>query len=203
MKLTTRLRVLDIIRRQQTATVDELRRMMGMTGANIRHHLAILEANDLIQVVGQRKEGRGRPGHIYGISPRVLGNGLGDLVEVLLDETLADVSEETRQRLLVSMAKQLAKVNSQNAGPFLNRLAAGVRRLNELHYFSHWEAGPAGPRVILGYCPYREIINDHPELCRMDAYLMETLLEAGILQTEKLQPGERGLPYCSFLVKVK
>jgi predicted ArsR family transcriptional regulator len=66
MKPTTRLRILDHIRKYQTASVKEMSIQMGMSGANIRHHLAVLENNDLIEVVGMRQEGRGRPRQVYG-----------------------------------------------------------------------------------------------------------------------------------------
>jgi DNA-binding transcriptional ArsR family regulator len=44
----TRLRILDYLRKQQSASVHELSISMAMTGANVRHHLAVLESNDLI-----------------------------------------------------------------------------------------------------------------------------------------------------------
>jgi len=44
-----------------------------------------------------------------------------------------------------------------------------------MNYHARWEAGRAGPRVILGHCPYAAIIEKHPELCQMDAALLEEL----------------------------
>ena len=57
----TRLRILDYLRKQQTASVHELSSALAMTGANVRHHLSVLESNDLIELISQRREGRGRP----------------------------------------------------------------------------------------------------------------------------------------------
>lgn len=53
----TRLRILDYLRKRQTASVRELGSALAMTGANVRHHLAVLELNYLIELISQRKEG--------------------------------------------------------------------------------------------------------------------------------------------------
>ena len=172
---------------------------MVMTGANIRHHLAVLESNDLIEIVGQRKEGRGRPMHVYGLSRRVLGDGLDKLAGTLFDVWLDGVADERREKDLRSLAERLAG-GAESKAPVMKRLVRAVERLNELHYQARWEASAAGPRLILGHCPYAAIVADHPELCRMDAFLLETRLGASVEQTAKLQLSDKGLPFCAFLM---
>ena len=199
MKPTTRLRILDHFRKHQSASVRELSRLLGMTGANIRHHLAVLESNDLIEIVGQRKEGRGRPMHVYGLSRRVLGDGLDKLAGTLFDVWLDGVADERREKDLRSLAERLAG-GAESKAPVMKRLVRAVERLNELHYQARWEASAAGPRLILGHCPYAAIVADHPELCRMDAFLLETRLGASVEQTAKLQLSDKGLPFCAFLM---
>jgi len=199
MKPTTRLRILDHIRKHQTASVRELSHLMGMTGANIRHHLAMLESNDLIEIVGLRKEGRGRPMHVYGLSRRVLGDGLDKLAGTLFDIWLNGTPDERREAGLRSLAERLVGVTDINV-PVMKRLVRTVARLNELHYQARWEASAGGPRLILGHCPYAAIVADHPELCRMDAFLLETRLGPSVEQTAKLQLSDKGLPFCAFLM---
>jgi len=199
MKPTTRLRILDHFRKHQTASVRELSRQMGMTGANIRHHLAVLESSDLIEIVGLRKEGRGRPLHVYGLSRRVQGDGLDILAGALLDTWLVGGADEMRAAGLRGVAERLAGVTDVKA-PAMKRLVRAVGRLNEIHYQARWEASAAGARLILGHCPYAAIVADHPELCQMDAFLLETRLGAGVEQTAKLQLNDKGLPFCAFLM---
>jgi len=172
---------------------------MGMTGANIRHHLAVLESNDLIEIVGQRKEGRGRPLHVYGLSRRVQGDGLDKLAGTLFDIWLGGAPDESREAGLRSVAERLAGVTDVKI-PVMKRLIRAVERLNELHYQARWEASAAGARLILGHCPYAAIVADHPELCRMDAFLLETRLGSSVEQTAKLQLSDKGLPFCAFLM---
>jgi predicted ArsR family transcriptional regulator len=172
---------------------------MGMTGANIRHHLAMLESNDLIEIVSLRKEGRGRPMQIYGLSRRVLGDGLDKLAGSLLDIWLGSIPVGNRGAGLQSLAGQLASATDDKT-PVMKRLIRAVERLNELHYQARWEASSQGPRLILGHCPYAVIVGGHPELCQMDVFLLEAMLGASIEQTAKLQLSDKGLPFCSFLM---
>jgi predicted ArsR family transcriptional regulator len=201
MKPTTRLRILDYLRKHQAATVHEMSRVLGMTGANIRHHLAVLEANDLIEVIDRRNEGRGRPANVYRVSHQVLGSGLDELVGAIIDVWLGGVRDETREAALMSVAERLAGGGLPDPATVLpRRLALTVDRLNGLHYQACWEAGATGPRLILDHCPYAEVIARYPELCRMDAHLLELLLALPVLQIAKLERSKAGFPQCIFAV---
>ncbi|HTX91914.1 MAG TPA: helix-turn-helix domain-containing protein [Anaerolineales bacterium] len=202
MPTPTRLRILEQLRTHQAVTVAELSRALGMTGANIRHHLAILESNDVIDLIGQRREPRGRPVNVYGLSRRILGDGLDELAGALLDAWLGgDIQEEVREAALRNVASRLAGQNLPEPGqPLLRRFASLVDRLNELHYQARWEAGAAGPRILFGHCPYAQIIARYPALCRMDAHLLELQLNSAVSQTAKLEPSATGLPQCIFAV---
>jgi predicted ArsR family transcriptional regulator len=140
--------------------------------------------------------------HIYGLSRRVLGDGLDKLAGTLLDVWLGEAADEIREAGLRSVAERLAGV-AEDKAPVMKRLVRVVERLNELHYQARWEASAAGPRLILGHCPYAAIVADHPELCRMDAFLLETRLGWSIEQTAKLYLSDKGLPFCAFLVVEK
>ncbi len=199
MKPTTRLRILDYLRKQQTASALELSRALGMTRANIRHHLVVLEMNDLVEVVGQRQQGRGRPENVYGLSRRVLGDSLDELASALLGEWLGRLPEEEREAGLRSLAGRLASGSEGTwDGTLVRRLAETVRFLNAHHYQARWEAGAAGARVILGHCPFLAIVDKHPELCQMDAFLLERCLGQRVVQRSKLERQASGILQCVF-----
>jgi predicted ArsR family transcriptional regulator len=198
---TTRLRILDYLRKQQTASVHELSSALAMTGANVRHHLAVLESDDLIELISQRREGRGRPGNIYGLSRRVLGDGLDGLAGAMFEVWLRDASKAVREAGLRSVALRLGGLIPPGSDTLLpRRLTQAVDRLNELHYQARWEAGVNGARIFLGHCPYAAIIASYPELCRMDAFLLEQRTGLPVEQTTRLQPGAKGYPFCTFQV---
>ena len=204
MKPTTRQRILDHLRKQQTTTVRELSHALEMTGANIRHHLAMLESNDLVTVVGQRREGRGRPVNIYRLSRRVLGDGLDKLASAMFDTWLRPGTDQEQETGLRSLAQRLAgEKTSGTASPVTQRLIATVVRLNEMHYQARWEAGAQGPRILLLHCPYQAIITDYPELCRMDAHLLSVQLDHPVEQVARLESDTRGVPFCAFIMSQK
>ena len=96
---------------------------------------------------------------------------------------------------------RIARENPGPGQPLMRRLASAIERLNEMHYQARWEAGPEGPRIILGHCPYATIIDKHPELCQMDLALLSKLLGGELQQTAKLESGAGGLPFCAFMMK--
>jgi predicted ArsR family transcriptional regulator len=201
MQPTTRSRILDHLRTHHTATVHEMSSALVMTGANIRHHLAVLEDNHLIQMITQRSEGRGRPVHVYRMSHQVLGSGLEQLLEAMIEVWLREIGDETREAALRSVAERLAGgVLPDPASAIPRRLTLTIERLNELHYQASWEAGATGPRVILAHCPYAEIIARHPELCRMDAHLLGFQLALPVIQIAKLERSKTGFPQCIFII---
>jgi predicted ArsR family transcriptional regulator len=197
----TRLRILDYLRKQQSASVHELSISMAMTGANVRHHLAVLESNDLIELISQRREGRGRPENVYGLSRRVLGDGLDGLAAAMIDVLIRAAPPAVREAGLASLANHLGgKEPPGITGTLPRRLTQAVDLLNELHYQARWEAGIDGARIILGHCPYATIIANFPELCRMDAFLLEQRTGSPVEQLSRLQPSVKGYPFCTFRV---
>jgi len=203
MSPPTRLRIVDYLRKQQTATVQELKRALEMTGANVRHHLAILESNDLIELISHRRAGRGRPVNVYGLSRRVLGDGLDRLAGAMFQTFLRDAPGAALESGLRSMARQLVgNALPDSVTPLPRRLTQAVDRLDKLHYQARWEAGSLGARIILGHCPYAAIIKDYPELCQMDAYLLEQLSGLPVEQVARLQPNLKGYPFCIFRVSL-
>jgi predicted ArsR family transcriptional regulator len=73
-----------------------------------------------------------------------------------------------------------------------------MRILNHLNYQAHWEAHIENPRIILDHCPYHTLQAGHVELCQMDSYLLEILLDAPITQMERLVNTPKGIPQCVF-----
>lgn len=196
----TRQRILDTLEQRHSATARELAKAFGMTGANLRHHLRLLQEEDLVETIDERPTGgRGRPEKVYALSRRAQPDNLAGLARgllALLGERQVAKRPATRLRHL---AQRLAGGASARPGQAASaRLVGATRRLNELGYRAHWEARPDGPQVVLGHCPYAAIIAEHPELCRMDAALLAELLGQDVEQLAKLQPGPEGTPQCLF-----
>jgi predicted ArsR family transcriptional regulator len=116
---------------------------------------------------------------VYSIPRAALGDNLSVLSEALLTETGASVRVE-------ALAKRLAGESNIKSQPVAKRLNLLIEKLNQMNYHARWEAGPQGPRVIFGHCPYAAIIEKHPELCRMDEELLKELMGQPAEQLTKL-----------------
>lgn len=201
MEITSRQKVFEVIRKHQLVTVSEINHFLGMTPANIRHHLAVLKADGLVERIDSRKKfGRGRPETVYAVSNVFIEDGLGTLIDGIFWVWFSTLSKEELGIKIQAIAKYLVgeEINEIKI-PINKRLKLGVSRLNDLHYKAQWEASHSGPRIKFGNCPYRKIINLHPELCLMDKYLLEELVGIKISQVSKLERDERGILYCSFI----
>ncbi|MEK6220665.1 MAG: hypothetical protein N2D54_00260, partial [Chloroflexota bacterium] len=84
--------------------------------------------------------------------------------------------------------------------PLTYKLGEAVDRLNELKYRAHWEAHSDGARIIFGQCPYAEIIGEHPELCQMDAELLNNLIHSSVRQESKIAYYPLGPHKCVFVL---
>jgi len=201
MEITSRQKIFEIIRKHQLVTVSELNYYLEMTPANIRHHLAVLIADGLVERVDLRKKvARGRPESVYAVNTVFIEDGLETLVMGILRSWLSTVPAGEVEQIVQSIARQLAK-DGVVAGfvPVNKKLTMGISYLNSLHYIAQWEASPSGPRVKLGNCPYRKIINHHPELCLMDKYLLDELVGLNFSQVTRLEHDEIGKLSCRFI----
>ena len=191
----TRQRILDYLDHHGSASASQLAKSFGMTAANLRRHLRILETRGLVFSLGLRPaEGRGRPEHLYTLQLASSAD-----LETLTRALLHQLDKDDNQ--IEGLAKQILGDAKVPTGQISQRLVAAIRRLEPLGYKPRWEARPQGPQMVLGRCPYALIIADHPELCRMDANMLDELLGAEVEQTAKLQPGPQKIPQCVFVLR--
>jgi predicted ArsR family transcriptional regulator len=176
----SRHKVLAYLTRTRTASVREISRALKMSAANVRHHLRVLVSDGRLELAPVRERGsRGRPEKLYSLPRAALGDNLSALSDALLTEAGTQVSVE-------ALATRLVGESDFASQPIVKRLNLVVEKLNQMNYHARWEAGPEGPRLILGHCPYAAIIDRHPELCKMDAALLKDLMGQSAEQLSKI-----------------
>ena len=164
-----------------------------MSPATVRHHLRVLTTDGRLELSFVRgRDGRGRPEKVYSLPRSSLGDNLAALGDALLSEASSTIQME-------ALATRLAGEASLADQPIARRLNLSVEKLNNMNYHARWEAGPQGPRLIFGHCPYAALIGKHPELCRMDAALLEKLMGDAVTQMFKI--GKEGSSICLFVLE--
>jgi predicted ArsR family transcriptional regulator len=193
--MTSRQKVLNHLKKTRSASAREIARALKMSAPNVRHHLSILCEDGRVEMTESRpRDGRGRPENLYSLAQSALGDNLPVLADALLSEGMNTKKIGGR----IAKTQGLSELSKQ---PIAKRLHLLVEKLNEMHYQSRWEAGAEGPRVILGRCPYSQVIENHPELCKMDEALLAEALARPIFRTRKGEAVPRGL--CPFVFQVK
>lgn len=201
---TSQEQVLEYIRSHRLVTAGEISRAMNMTEANARHHLAVLAKIGAIQVTGKRSQpGKGRPAKIYSLSQLTQGHNLEGLSTALLDEMLSAITRDEKEALFKRLANRLAESLTavRETANLTARLLNGVERLNDMQYEARWEAFTGGPHIIFQHCPYKNILDGHPELCLLDLALLRKLLGVNVEQIARLSPQPDGRHACIFRIK--
>lgn len=197
----TRHLLLDYLASHRVATAKELSRGLQVTAADIRHHLKLLIDEGVVESIGRRQPaGRGRPARVFRLSQQTVGENLGILASALLSDALNNTPNDNQKDYLQRVAKRLAGDGALHRN-LTRRLYQATQRLNELNYQARWEAHTDAPQVIFGHCPYASILEQHPELCELDARLLECLLGTPVSQVTRLAQDERGAFTCKFRVE--
>jgi predicted ArsR family transcriptional regulator len=192
--VTARHKVLVYLQKNRTASAREIARALKMSAPNVRHHLSVLCSDGRVESAGlNNRDGRGRPEKLYSLSQAALGDNLSALVNALL-------LESGRKLDVTAVAKHILNSSQFDNLPVTRRLVLLVEKLNEMHYQARWEAGVGGPKVIFGRCPYAKVIDNHPELCKMDTVMLGFSLGRPITQLRKYEAAVRGA--CPFLFQV-
>ncbi len=198
--ITVRHRILNYLSEQQIATVEELSRVFKVTPANIRHHLSILIDQGSVCVIGMRPApNKGRPSQVYACTQQTNQNNLDQLADVLLCLIKQD-PQLSPDSLYSQLADQLVSKFPLDTHNPTRRLYSSIRVLNRMNYRAHWEAHIENPRIMLSHCPYSKLIDTHPDICHLDAFVLEALLGARVNLVERLSLNARGLPQCIFLL---
>jgi predicted ArsR family transcriptional regulator len=196
---TTRQTILDYLERNQICSTQEISLALSMTPANARHHLSTLLRQGVVKLAGrQPTTQRGRPTMLYTLAAKANQHNLDQLASALLNELLEGLPPEQKLTVFRHIARRISDASAADTTPMTQRLYSAINRLNQMHYQSRWEARAGGPRLILGHCPYAAVLQDHPELCQMDAYLIESLSGKPVIQIEKLAQDSRGTRFCIF-----
>ncbi len=201
---SSRKHILEYLQRYSPASATEISRVLGTSAANVRHHLSVLVEFGVVEVISTRSpHGRGRPSKLYGLTSQIHEHNLGGLARTSLDMLLSGNPDDEKLELLRKLATKLgAGLKSASLPSSLGqRYTQAVQQLNRLGYKARWEAHSQAPHLVLGHCPYADIIADHPELCQMDTYLLEHLTDVEVEQIKKRVLDAHGSRFCLFLPK--
>jgi predicted ArsR family transcriptional regulator len=187
--------ILDYLQTNLCASAADLSQALHLTRADIRYHLNLLLAQNIIEKIAFRNPvKKGRPTQLFHLALKSQQNNLAFLADALLSTLYGSIDEIINplvQRFVAAIPS--AKLRTTQ----LNRLVAF---LNEHGYQSRWEAYVIGPRILFRNCPYAAILAKHPELCSMDTEIISSYLMVPFRQTARIDLENAKIPACIFLI---
>ncbi|HSR31440.1 MAG TPA: DeoR family transcriptional regulator, partial [Anaerolineae bacterium] len=179
---STRQEILEIIKQERQATVEDLAERLELTPMTIRHHLNVLQAQNLVVASKVRRSKKvGRPRLVYTLTDaadELFPQSYGELARYLVSEVKETVGEDEAEAILRRVADRVARsAPAPIAGQtFEDRLTQVVDFMEEQGFISRWEETDQGYVITNLSCPYRLVTREHDEVCIMDTELLTQLL---------------------------
>jgi len=200
---STRQEILEILKAEGQATVEDLAERLELTPMTIRHHLNVLQAQNLVEASRVRRSRKvGRPRLIYTLTEaadELFPQSYGDLARYLVSVVKETLGEEETREIFRRIADRLA----QEAPPaiegqsFEERLDQVVEFMKTQGFISRWEKTDAGYILTNVNCPYRRVTQEHGEVCILDTTLINRLLN---VEPQRITSMKEGDTTCSFLL---
>ena len=203
----TRRTILEILRRRRQATVDdivaELQRRRGhITAVTVRHHLKLLQEEELITTPElRRRTTPGRPQYVYALTSKALDhfpNNYQHLTQSLLEQMQKCLPPAGVNVILEGVADQMATEAAIPQCDLAEQLDMAVDYLTDRGYEAHWEPSSEGYVLFTSNCPYHHISEDNPMLCEMDMRLVASLLSVVPRRITHVIDGD---DTCSYLIR--
>lgn len=183
--------------RREPATVESLARALDVSANAVRLHLASLERSGLVHIQAVRREGVGKPAHIYAVvddADLQLSQAHAPLLRALIDELSERLSPRELSALLKTTGRRAAGQTAHGHGPLTSRAATAVKQLEALGAQVRVQTHAGQVSVESDGCVIGSIVTHHPQACAAIASLVGALSGANAT----VACDRRGTPRCSF-----
>lgn len=201
---STRMEVLELLRRKQSASAETISAQLGITPNAVRQHLTNLERDGLVRSEpAPVKSKRGRPSLMFSLTDKAdaaFPKRYGQLATMILNEVAEMGGEDLLDRIFQRVADRYAGgIEAQMDGlSFEEKLDRMVQWIGRAGTLAEKEETPEGVRVTIHNCPFRNTALKFPQVCTITPRLLVNLLNAQVSQANSIH---RGDPYCSFVVQ--
>ncbi len=198
---STRGKLLQMLKKAGSCTLEELAREFHFSLPTIRQHLHILEKDSLVESE-PIKGGVGRPRMVYKLTPHGEGtfprrdgellkrafeaiarNGGGAKVAELCDNILKDILEENRHIAAIPDLKK--------------RVEAVLDILIDLGSLKELRHTPEGFVLQIYDCPFSKLPISYPQVCKIPHVMLAELVAADVDLTEWMVKGDHR---CTFKI---
>jgi DeoR family transcriptional regulator, suf operon transcriptional repressor len=197
--------MLNALKKRGELRAEDLAATVGITTSGVRQHLQALETDGLV-VHLERREGRGRPKHVYKLTPAAdalyprtyseLTNELLDYVSADDPELLERIFQRRRERRLQQAETRLERLNGLES-----RVRELTRILDEDGYLADVETDGAGYRIVEHNCAIFGVALKYGQACGSELEFIRAALPEA--QIERVQHMIAGAHVCAYSVQPK
>ena len=195
----TRMRILQLLKMRANMTVAQLTEALHISQMGIRQHLAILEAEGLVEHY-QEKQGRGRPPHVYQLTdqanslfPTTYANfAVGLMHEVAKFNGPGFINKVFRGRMKAQLETYQQRLEGKTLCERIKELA---RIRDEEGYMARFDENAEDYVLIEHNCPIAVIAQEYPYVCEIELALFRQSLGAKVVREEHLMQGSHRCCY--------
>jgi predicted ArsR family transcriptional regulator len=196
-----RRQILEILKTESNgSTVADLAEKLAMAPVSVRHHLDLLQGDNLICVQRIERKGQvGRPQQIYALTAQAnshFPNNFAALAGTLARQIKQVLPNEQVEGAFRAMAHEIASEFVSPAcrtAPLESHLELVTGFLNERGYLAQWEveSNELGTNYLLHKhnCPYCGVAAQHVELCLMDQAMIDEVMGQPCQRTQTMVEG--------------
>ena len=198
---STRDRVLQILLTREHCSIDELAKAVDINPISVRHHIARLEAEGLVDS-REEKHGVGRPRRLYHLTE----SGKEQFPTLYLNFTLRllkqlkeNLSAQEIDRIFTQMALDIAADHSDALQqlPLEEKMKKATQLLQNEGFNVTWENREGNYYIKELSCPYMHISQKHREVCTIGQTLISSLLSLSAKRIKYFHDGDN---QCVFLI---
>jgi predicted ArsR family transcriptional regulator len=199
----TKRRIVDRLKRVESATATDLATEFGLTDTALRQHLDALEAAGLVTRSMNPPTSRGRPPVHWQLTPAAAGafpDRHGELTVDLIDSVRATLGEKALDRVISARSdRQAAGYTSALAGAA--DLSERVQRLADIRsqegYLAEVLDDGDGFILVEHHCPIRDAAQACGALCQaeLDVFRRALGTDVQVTRTQHVLAGDRRCAY--------
>jgi DeoR family transcriptional regulator, suf operon transcriptional repressor len=200
---TTRERVMQTLLARERCTINDLAGLVEINPISVRHHIARLEAEGLVNSEEER-HGVGRPRRMYYLTEKGREQFPTRYIRLtmrLLEQLKETVPGPVIDHLFTQIAQEMASdARAEAAGLSVEQRLELVRHLLNSEGFNV-EVEKQGDNYLIreSNCPYYHVGQNHPEICSVDQTLISTILD---IPAQKIQCLLRGDAHCTYVIPI-